>query len=98
MSPRRPSTSSAAGKFPTAEHFASWLGLCPDNRITGGRTHAAHTRKVNKRLATALLMAAQLLHRSKAGLTDWFRRLKSKLGTKAAVTAAAPTTPIASVI
>jgi transposase len=77
------------GKFPTAEHFASWLGLCPDNRITGGRTHAAHTRKVNNRLATALRMAAQSLHRSKAGLGDWFRRLKSKLGTKAAVTAAA---------
>ena len=28
-------------KFATAEHFGSWLGLCPDNRITGGRTHAA---------------------------------------------------------
>ena len=76
-------------KFPSAEHFASWLGLCPDNRITGGRTHAAHTRKVNNRLATALRMAAQSLHRSKSVLGDWFRRLKSKLGTKAAVTAAA---------
>jgi transposase len=76
-------------KFPSAEYFASWLGLCRDNRITGGRTHAAHTRKVNNRLATALRMAAQSLHRSKSALDDWFRRLKSKLGTKAAVTAAA---------
>ena len=76
-------------KFSTAEHFASWLGLCPDNRITGGRTHAAHTRKVNNRLATALRMACQSLHRSKSALGDWFRRIKSKLGTKAAVTAAA---------
>ncbi|MDB2673312.1 IS110 family transposase [Akkermansiaceae bacterium] len=76
-------------KFATAEHFASWMGLCPDNRITGGRTHAAHTRKVQNRLANALRMAAQSLHRSKSGLGDWFRRLKSRLGTKAAVTAAA---------
>lgn len=76
-------------KFPSAEHFASWLGLCPDNRITGGRTHAAHTRKINNRLATALRMAAQSLHRSKSVLGDWFRRLKSQLGSKAAVTAAA---------
>ncbi len=38
---------------------------------------------------TALRMAAQSLHRSKSGLGDWFRRLKSKLGTKAVVTAAA---------
>ena len=67
----------------------SWLGLCPDNRITGGRTHAAHTRKVNNRLATALRMAAQSLHRSKSALGDWFRRIRAKLGTKAAVTAAA---------
>lgn len=76
-------------KFATAEHFASWLGLCPDNRITGGRTLAAHTRKVSNRLATALRMAAQSFHRSKSALGDWFRRIRAKLGTKAAVTAAA---------
>ncbi|HEV2123082.1 MAG TPA: transposase, partial [Chloroflexota bacterium] len=23
-------------KFPTSKHFCSWLGLCPDNRISGG--------------------------------------------------------------
>ncbi|MDF1712640.1 MAG: transposase [Akkermansiaceae bacterium] len=60
-------------KFATAKHFASWMGLCPDNRITGGRTHAAHTRKVQNRLANALRMAAQSLHRSKSGLGTWFR-------------------------
>lgn len=76
-------------KFPSAEHFGSWLGLCPDNRITGGRTHAAHTRKVKNRLATALRMAAQSLYRSQSALGDWFRRLRAKLGAKAAITAAA---------
>ena len=39
--------------------------------------------------ATALRMAAQSLHRSQSVLGDWFRRLKAKLGTKAATTAAA---------
>ena len=34
------------------------MGLCPDNRITGGRTHAAPTRKVQNRLAKALRIAA----------------------------------------
>ena len=58
------------GKFASAEHFASWMGLCPDNRITGGRTHAAHTRKVQNPLANALRMAAQSLHRSKSGPGD----------------------------
>ena len=77
------------GKFATAEHFGSRLGLCPDNRITGGRTLAAHTRMVSNRIATALRMAAQSFHRSKSSLGDWFRRIRAKLGTKASVTAAA---------
>lgn len=26
--------------FPSARHFCSWLGLCPDNRISGGKRRA----------------------------------------------------------
>jgi transposase len=76
-------------RFPTAEHFASWLTLCPDNRITGGQNHGAQTRKANSRLAHALRMAVQSYHRSDSPIGDWFRRIRAKLGTKAAVTAAA---------
>jgi len=25
------------GKFPSDKHFASWLGLCPGTKITGGK-------------------------------------------------------------
>jgi transposase len=25
------------GRFPSEKHFSSWLGLCPDNRISGGK-------------------------------------------------------------
>lgn len=76
-------------KFTSAEHFAYWMGLCPENRINGGRIHTAHTGKVQSRLANALSIGAKSLNRSKAGLGDWFCRLKSKLGAKAVVTAAA---------
>ena len=76
-------------KFATAEHFASWLGLCPDNRISGGRKLAVGTRPVANRLATALRMAAQSLYRTESVLGDWFRRLRAKLGTPAAITATA---------
>jgi transposase len=76
-------------KFATAENFASWLGLCPDNRISGGRKLAVGTRPVNNRLATALRMAAQSLYRSESALGDWFRRIRAKLGTPAAITATA---------
>ena len=76
-------------KFATADHFASWLGLCPDNRISGGRKLAVGTRMVANRLATALRMAAQSLFRSESVLGDWFRRLRAKLGAPAAITATA---------
>src|SRR5512134_3965366 len=38
----------------TAKHFGSWLGLCPDNRITGGKIYSARTRDVKNRVAEAL--------------------------------------------
>ena len=49
-------------RFPNAAAFASWLGLCPDNRISGGRVLSVVTRKVKNRLTIALRMAAQSLH------------------------------------
>ena len=39
--------------FPTPERFASWMGLCPDNRISGCKVLKAKTRKVQSRLAGA---------------------------------------------
>lgn len=46
-------------KFRSASAFASWMGLCPDNDISGGKVLWVGTRKVNCRAATALRMAAQ---------------------------------------
>lgn len=77
------------GKFASADHFASWLGLCPDNRKTGGRKIGVATRAVANRLSSALRMSAQLLHRVESPLGDWFRRMKAKLGAPGATTAAA---------
>jgi transposase len=76
-------------RFATVKHFASWLGLCPDNRKTGGRTIKVATREVKSRLAYALRLAANALHREKSVLGDYFRRMKAKLGTPAAITATA---------
>jgi transposase len=76
-------------KFASAEHFASWMALCPDNRKTGGRRIGVSTRAVANRLATALRMAAQSLHRAESPLGEWFRRMKAKLGPAGATTAAA---------
>jgi transposase len=76
-------------KFANAAAFASWLGLCPDNRISGGKILSVATRKVKSRLAIGLRMAAQSLHRSQSHLGQYFRRMRTRLGTPAAITAAA---------
>ena len=76
-------------KFRSASAFASWMGLCPDNDISGGKVLLVGTRKVKCRAATALRMAAQSLHHSKSALGDFYRRMRAKLGAPKAITAAA---------
>jgi transposase len=76
-------------RFPNAAAFASWLGLCPDNDITGGKKVAVGTRHVKNRAAWALRMAANALRNSRSGLGDYFRRMRAKLGAPKAITATA---------
>ena len=71
------------------DHFASWLGLCPDNRITGGKVLRRGTRHVINRAATALRLAATTLLRSQSYLGAQYRRFRSKLGAPKAITAMA---------
>lgn len=75
--------------FPTEKHFTSHLGLCPNNRVTGGKVKRRRTRKVNSRAATALRVAAQALHSSKSALGAFSRRMKARLGPAKATTATA---------
>jgi transposase len=78
-----------AEKFPTAKHFGSWLGLCPDNRITGGKIYSVRTRDVKSRVAEALRLAAQSLWRAQNYFGDLYRRWKARLGSPKAITAMA---------
>ncbi|HTC70939.1 MAG TPA: IS110 family transposase [Acidothermaceae bacterium] len=73
----------------TEAHFASWLGLSPDNRITGGKVIRKGTRHVVNRAATALRLAATTLLRSQSYLGAQYRRLRARLGAPKAITAMA---------
>ncbi len=75
--------------FPTVKHFTSWLGVCPNNRITGGRIKSSRTRRVVNRAATAFRVAAQSLANSKSALGGFYRRLRARLGAPKAITATA---------
>jgi transposase len=76
-------------RWPTAAHFVSWLNLCPDNDISGGRVLWKGTRRFHNRAGQIFRMAAYSLHRSPSPLGTYLRRMKSKLGPKAATTATA---------
>jgi transposase len=52
----------------TETHFASWLGFCPDHRISGGNVLTRGTRDVVNRAADALRLAAQHLRHRKSAL------------------------------
>ena len=73
----------------TEKHFVSWLGLCPDHRISGGKVLQRTTRKVTSRAATAFRLAANSLRRSRSALGAKYRRLQSRLGAPKAITAMA---------
>lgn len=76
-------------KFRSAEAFASWLGLCPDNRISGGRILKAGTRKVTNRIANILRLAANSLGRAEGRMGDFVRRFKGRLGKAEGIVAGA---------
>ena len=76
-------------KWPSAKHFASWLGLSPHNRITGGKVISSKTKPSANRAAAALRLAANALHRSDSALGAFLRRKKAHLGAPKAITATA---------
>ena len=75
--------------WPSAKHFASWLGLCPGNKISGGKVLCSKTKPTANKAAQALRMAANALYASKTALGAFFRRMRARLGTPKAITATA---------
>jgi transposase len=75
--------------FPTEKNYTSWLGICPNNRKTGGRIRSRHTRRVKNRAACAFRVAAQSLHHSNSALGSYYRQMKARLGAGKATTAVA---------
>jgi transposase len=75
--------------FATAKQFSSWLGLCPNHQITGGRVRRRRTRRVANRVSQALRLAAQSLHHSDSELGAFYRRMLGRKGAPKAITATA---------
>ena len=76
-------------KWNTEKQFSSFLGLCPNNSISGGKVLRRATRKVYNRAADSLRLCAQSLTHSKSALGAKYRRLRARLGAPKAVVAMA---------
>ena len=76
-------------RWNNAKQFASWLGLCPGNNVSGGKRLSGKTKPSNNRAAATLRMAASTLYRSPTALGAYLRRLKAHKGPMKAITATA---------
>lgn len=75
--------------WPTEKHFAAWLRLTPNNRVTGGKVKSRRTQPTQNRASNALRVAAQSLARSDSALGAYYRRLRARQGAPKAITATA---------
>lgn len=76
-------------RWKSDKHFASWLGLCPGAKISGGKVLSSATKRIANRAAVAFRMAAFSLIRSKSALGGYIRRQRARLGASKAITATA---------
>ena len=77
------------GRFPDEKHFASWLGLCPRTSRSNKAERRRSPRRGKNRVGQALRMAAQAVGRTQTALGQFYRRIKSRIGGRGAITATA---------
>ncbi len=82
-------TGADLGRFPTVKHFCSWLNLCPNTRISGGKRLKGGEKKRANRAGQALRQAAVAMQFSKSALGAYFRRMAARVGNGIAVKATA---------
>jgi len=76
-------------RWKTSKHFASWLGLCPGNKVSGGKRLSGKSKRTSSYAASIFRIAASTLHKSQSALGAFFRRLRARIGAPKATTAAA---------
>lgn len=74
-------------KWPDDKHCCSWLGLAPNNDMSGGKVFKSRTMKNRNRAAQAFRRAAQSVRRSHCAFEAFYRRLKGRLGPAQALVA-----------
>jgi len=76
-------------KWPTANHFTSWLNLSPRPKISGGKIIGYQRRFTNNPATQCFRLAAQTMWQQKGTLGHLYRRLSYQKGSKKAIKAIA---------
>jgi hypothetical protein len=71
-------------KWPSAEHFASWLNVSPRAKKSGGKIIGYEKRFTSNKATQAFRMAAQTMWQNKGSLGHLYRRLSAQKGSKKA--------------
>lgn len=75
-------------RFPSAKHLASWAGMCPGNKESGGKRLSGKTRHGNSWLRQVLIEIAHVASKTKdTYLAAQYRRIASRRGKKRALIA-----------
>jgi transposase len=75
-------------QFPTADHLASWAGMCPGNNESAGKRKSGKTTKGSRWLRQMLTQAAWAAsHTKDTYLAAQYRRLAARRGKKRALVA-----------
>jgi transposase len=76
-------------RWPSVQHFTSWLTLAPGNKVSGGKLLSSRTRRSGNRAAYLFRLAAQGVGRTETALGAFYRRLGARIGKAKAITATA---------
>ena len=75
-------------QFPSADHLASWAGMCPGNNESAGKRRSGKTTKGSRYLRAALVQAAWAAsHQKETYLAAQYKRLVKRMGKKKALIA-----------
>ena len=73
-------TGTDLSKWKNENHFVSWLNLCPNNKISGGKLISSSLLKKKPNPASlAFRQAANGVQKSNHWLGDYFRRMKARV-------------------
>jgi hypothetical protein len=77
-------------QFPSEKHFTSWLGLAPNNKVSGGKRLSSKTPKKQNHAARAFRQAANAIGNCKTHpLKPFFCGILKRQGRKGAIVATA---------